>query len=131
MSGLKLVHDVLDAQLVDRRKRKVGRVDSLVLGLAEGRPPRVAAILVGGPVRAERVGRWMTHVSRAMRALFRVRTGGVSTIPFSAVRCIADTIQIDVHGDEMDAGRLEAWLARHVIERLPGAGCDDDEADRK
>ena len=112
MSGLNLVHDVLDAQLIDRRKRKIGRVDSLVLTLADGRPPRVTAILVGGPVRAERVGRWMQLVARAMRALGRVHRQGVSVIPFSLVRCIADTIQVDV-----DAGGSEAVQAFQVINR--------------
>jgi hypothetical protein len=130
MSGLRLVHDVLDVQLVDRRRRKIGRVDSLVLALDDGRPPRVAAILVGGPVRAGRVGRWAAALERALRALGRVRRGGVSTIPFEAVRCIADTIQVDVDGDDLEAGHLEAWLARHFVCRIPGAGADE-EAERK
>ena len=127
MSGLNLVHDVLDAQLVDRRKRKIGRVDSLVLGLAAGQPPRVAAILVGGPVRAERIGRWMRLLSRGLRAVGRVRARGVSVIPFSQVRCMADTIEVDVDGDALEAGHLEAWLAEHVVRHIPGSGSDEDE----
>ena len=131
MSGLHLVHDVLDAQLVDRHKRKIGRVDSLVLTLADGRPPRVTAILVGGPVRAARSGRWMQLLSRAMRVLGRVRTQGVSVIPFSQVRRIADTIQVDVDGDELDAGHLEAWLAERVVRHIPGSGSDEDEGSER
>lgn len=131
MSGLELVHDVLDAQLVDRRERKIGRVDSVVLELAKGRPPRVSAILVGGPVRAERIGRWMVALSRALRALARIRRPGVSAIPFSAVRCIGDTIQVDVDGDGLEAGHLEEWLAHHVIRHIPGAGVDGKATERK
>jgi sporulation protein YlmC with PRC-barrel domain len=130
VSGLKLVHDVLDAQLVDRKQRKIGRVDSLVLALEEGRPPRVAAILVGGPVRAHRIGRWALALERVLRSLGRVRRAGVSTIPFDAVRCIGDTIQVDVDGDALESNQLEAWLAEHVICRIPGAGTGEG-ADRK
>jgi hypothetical protein len=130
MSGLQLVHDVLDAQLIDRRKRKIGRVDSVVLSVEPGRAPRVAAILVGGPVRAQRIGRWMILLARALRVLGRVRRTGVSVISFGAVRCIADTIEVDVNGDELEAGHLEAWLAEHVVCRIPGAG-SDSESDRK
>ena len=131
MSGLDLVHDVLDAQLIDRRKRKIGRVDSLVLTLADGRPPRVTAILVGGPVRAERIGRWMQLVARAMRALGRVQRRGVSVIPFRHVRCIADTIQVDVDGDELEAGHLDSWLAEHVVRHIPGSGIDEDQGSER
>ena len=124
MAGLDLRHDVLDAQLIDRQKRKIGRVDSLVLELRDDRPPRVATILVGGPVRAQRIGRWMTLVSRALRAVGRVRHEGVTRIPFEAVRCIGDTIQVDVDGDALEAMHVEDWLAEHVVRHVPGSGSD-------
>ena len=127
MSGLQLVHDVLDVQLVDRLGHKIGRVDSLVLALEDGRPPRVATILIGGPERARRVGRWAVALGRMLRAVGRVRGGGVSAIPFAAVRCIGDTIKLDVDGESLEAGRLEGWLAEHVIRRIPGSGTDAGE----
>ena len=129
MAGLDLGHDVLDAQLIDRQKRKIGRVDSLVLVLRDDGPPRVATILVGGPVRARRIGRWMTLVSRALRAVGRVRREGVTRIPFDAVRCIGDTIQVDVDGDTLEAKHVEDWLAEHVVRHIPGSGRDGE--DRK
>ena len=122
--GLHLVHDVLDAQLLDRAKEKIGRADAVVLEVREGRPPRVAAILMGGPVRAQRIGGWMVALERAMRAIGRVRREGVSRIPFSAVRCIADTIELDVDRRELDAGHLEQWLREHVVCRIPFSGGD-------
>ena len=131
MPGLNLVHDVLDLQLVDRALHKVGRVDGLVLTLSDDQPPRVAAILVGGRVRAERIGRWMMLVSRVMRAIARVKREGVSRIPFSAVRCIGDTIRIDVDGNELEADHLENWLKAHVVSRIPGAGSENGERERK
>jgi hypothetical protein len=122
MHGLHLTHDVLDAQLVDRNKERIGRVDALALELRPGRPPRVATILIGGPVRAERIGRWARWLSRALRALGRVRSPGVSRIPFSAVRCIGHTIEVDVDGRDLESGHAERWLAEHVVCRIPGSG---------
>jgi hypothetical protein len=121
MRGLHLVHDVLDAQLVDRRQNKVGRVDALVLELRGRRPPRVAAILVGGPVRAERIGRPMVWFDRLLRTLARVRRAGVSRIPFDAVRVVGDTIALDVDGESLESAHLERWLAERVVCRIPGA----------
>jgi hypothetical protein len=124
MSGLHLVHDVLDVQLIDRNRRKIGRVDALTLELREGRPPRVAEILVGGPVRAERIGRWMVWLSRVARALVRIRRPGVDRIPFRKMRCLADTLELDVDGRELESAHVEAWLADHVICPIPGARRD-------
>lgn len=131
MSGVALIHDVLDAQLVDRRQRKIGRADSIALALSDNAPPRVAAILVGGPVRAQRIGRWATLLSRALRALGRVRRDGMTRIPFDAVRRIGDTIEVEVDGEELEVKHVEDWLAEHVICRIPGAGSETDGEDRK
>jgi hypothetical protein len=120
MRGLHLVHDVLDAQLLDRRKEKIGRVDALVLELDDGEPPRVSAILLGGPVRAERIGRVGVAISRLLRTLFRIRNSGVSRIPFSAVTCIGETIEVDIDGTALASSHVEAWLADNVIRRIPG-----------
>ncbi len=122
MSGIRLVHDVIDAQLVDRSHRKIGRVDALVLELRDGAPPRVAAILTGGPARAARIGRWAMWLARALHALGRARRPGVDRIPFRKVRCVADTIQVDVDRHDLESHHLEDWLADHVICRIPGAG---------
>lgn len=131
MPGFPLLHDVLDARLCDRRQRKIGRVDSVALVLSDDAPPRVAALLVGGPVRAERIGRWGVLLSRGLRALGRVQRAGVTRIPFDAVRRISDVIEVDVDGDALEAKQVEDWLAEHVICHIPGAGDEGDEEDRK
>jgi sporulation protein YlmC with PRC-barrel domain len=120
VSALQLVHDVLDAQLLDKRKEKIGRVDDLVLELRDGRPPRVATILVGGSVRAARVGRWMTWIRRASHAIAGKRDDHVSRVGFDKVRVIADAIELDVDGDTLESGHLERWLAERIIARIPG-----------
>lgn len=122
MRGLHLVHDVLDAQLVDRRQEKIGRVDDLVLALRDGAPPKVTTILIGGPVRAARMGSWMEWLGRMGRAIARLPRDGVSRIPFAAVRRIAETIEVDVDGRSLPSARVERWLAEHIVCRIPGAG---------
>jgi len=39
-----LVRDCLDKQIDDRFKRRMGRVDGIVLEVEPGRPPRVAYV---------------------------------------------------------------------------------------
>ena len=122
LHGVQLVHDVLDACLTDRNGRKIGRVDALVLTLAADQPPRVTAILIGGPVRAERVGKWMVKLRGAISAvLHRDRDFGVSRVPFSAVREIAETIDLDVDGTTLPSGHLERWLGDRIIGHIPGS----------
>ena len=103
----------------------MGRVDAIVLTLMDGEAPRVTAILIGGPVRAERAGRVMVWLRRAMFALLgQDRSGGVSRVPFSAVREIGETICLDVDGDTLPSGHIERWLGEHVIDRIPGSSGD-------
>lgn len=122
MGAVHLTHDVLDAQLVDRVQEKIGRVDGLLLELEEGRPPRVATIVIGGGARAERVGRWFVALRRALRAVFGQREEHVSRIPFAKVRRIGDTIELDVDEQTLESEHLERWLKEHVVCRIPGAG---------
>ena len=118
--ALDLGHAVLDGQLVDRNREHVGRCDTVMLELRDGRPPRVAAILVGGRVRDERIGRWMTALTNLVLGASRERHPGVTRIPFAAVRSIGANIQVDVLRDDMESEHLERWLARHLISRIPG-----------
>jgi hypothetical protein len=121
MSGLRLIHDILDVQLVDRHDEKIGRVDALTFELRDGRPPRVAEILTGGPVRAERIGRWMVWLSHVARAIFHIRRPGMDRISFRKMRCLSDTLRLDVDGSELESAHIEDWLGEHVICRIPGA----------
>src|SRR3569833_3022295 len=63
-----LVRDLLDEQLVDRQGNPMGRVDGIVLSIAEGRAPRVTCVESGMVVAASRVnrlaGRWVRAAAR-------------------------------------------------------------------
>ncbi|CAN5479910.1 hypothetical protein BH09GEM1_BH09GEM1_29390 [soil metagenome] len=121
MQRLLLVHDVLDKQLCAPQADKIGRVDAIVLELAPGKPPRVKTILVGGPARQERLGRWAQRLGRALRAVGRSTNTGLSEIPFAAVTRIADTIVVDVNAASLPSEHIERWLCERIVRRIPGA----------
>lgn len=119
MKGVQLVHDVLDAQLVDRERQKMGRVDGLVIEIRDGEPPRVAALLVGGSVLAERVGRWMIALTHRVSRLIQVEPE-VTRIPFERVRVIGSCVELDLDARETNTLRTERWLDDHIVCRIPG-----------
>ena len=119
MKGVHLVHDVLDAQLVDRKQQKMGRVDGLVIELRDGEPPRVAELLVGGSVLAERIGRWMVALTGALSRLLRIEAE-VTRIPFEQVRVIGSCVELDLDARETNTLRTERWLDDHIVCRIPG-----------
>jgi hypothetical protein len=123
MSGVHLVHDVQDIQLVDRKKQKVGRVDVLVLELEDDKPLRVAAILVGGRPRAQRIGRWMEKLWARWRRIRHIEAK-VSRIPFAAVRRIGASIEVEVEAEALPSEFRERWLKEHIVCRIPGAKGD-------
>ena len=118
---LMLVEEVLDAQLCDFAGEKVGRVDDLVLQLSSEGPPRISAILIGGEVRATRIGKWMLAVHHAIGALLRSGDAGTSRVSFDKVQRIGDTVQLDVDERELSSERLERWLRDHIVLHIPGA----------
>jgi sporulation protein YlmC with PRC-barrel domain len=121
MKGLHLVHDVQDAQLHDRKKENIGRVDGLVLELREGRPLRVTTILVGGPVRDERIGGPILWLMQLLRRVVGMKSEGISRIPFSAVREISHCVVVDVDEETLESEHVERWLCDHVVRRIPGS----------
>jgi hypothetical protein len=120
---MNLVRDLLDMQLVDRRQRSIGRVDGVRLELRPGAPPRVAAMEVGIVTAARRVhprlGRWIQALARRWSPvpLRPVR------LPLQLVRDVGVDIELDVDASsDPRLLRVEKWLRRHVIARIPGGG---------
>ena len=125
MRRLLLVHDVLDIQLVDPKNEKIGRVDALVLEATEGAPLIVHTILVGGPARQERIGRWAVWLGRLLRGGARTTGSGLSAIPFSTVRRIAESITVDVDAAMLPSEQVERWLCNTVVAKIPGSQGDE------
>lgn len=124
MKGVCLFHDVLDAQLLDRTKQRMGRVDGLTLELRDDAPPRVAELLVGGSVSAERVGGWMTAIVRACSRLLNIPPA-VTRIPFEAVQVIGSCVEVNIDARSTSAMRTEKWLDDHFACRIPGGAGEE------
>ena len=122
MGDLRLIHDVLDVQLCDVRQRKMGRVDSLVLEVCDGSPPRVAYLDVSGTVLARRVHPRLARWAAALRRRWNSGDATPTRIPWSAVRSIGNVIEVDLDAEATPALAWEQWLREHLICRIPGAG---------
>jgi sporulation protein YlmC with PRC-barrel domain len=121
MPHLLLKHDVQDMQLCNGAGEKIGRVDALVLEQVEGQPLRVRTILVGGPIRQQRIGGWARWLGRLLRSIRASHHNGVSEIPFSTVRRIADSIVVDIDEASMPSEHVERWLCERIVRPLAGA----------
>ena len=122
MGELRLVHDVLDVQLCDLRQRKMGRVDSLVLEVADAAPPRVAYLDVSGTLLAQRLHPRIARWAAALRRRWNSGDPAPTRIPWAAVRSIGNTVEVEVDAEATPAMRWEQWLREHFICRIPGAG---------
>jgi hypothetical protein len=121
VSLLRLAHDVLDSQLVDRDNRYCGKVDGIVLEQDADGTLRVAALEVGMVTLLDRVhprlGAWLRRWGSRLgpAAPHAVR------IPWSKVARVSGTeIHVDIHASATPLWTLERWLAERVIARLPG-----------
>ena len=116
-----LVEDVLDSQLLDRRKRKIGKVDGIVLVLEDGAPPRAAFLESGAEVAASNVHRRLGRFVGWLRDRIGGGPLGTVRIPFGAMRKIGIDVVVDEDGDELGSYALEKWIADRVLARIPGS----------
>jgi hypothetical protein len=121
MKKLDLTRDVLDKQLVDRDKAKMGRVDSLILELRKDQPPRVAAIEMGFVVLARRMSprmeRWVEKLRR-----FSVRKTARQRVAWEKVMEIeSHHIKLDLNAIETPAFDWERWFRDHFAKKTEEA----------
>src|SRR5215475_11030465 len=117
----KVIRDILDKQLVDRRQRNMGKVDGLILELHDGRPPRLAYITVGGTTLARRLHPRLAQWLAAVQRTWGIGRGEPFRIPWAQVRDIGIDVEVDVDAEQTPALAWERWLRKHVIGRIPGA----------
>ena len=117
---MELVRDCLDKQVDDRNKRRMGRVDGIVLVLEPDRAPRVAYIEMGVETLMNRISvRVGRRVARWMRKWnidpdpFR--------IPWGKLKVGVNTVNADVEAEKTPALEWELWLRKKVIGKIPGA----------
>jgi sporulation protein YlmC with PRC-barrel domain len=115
-----LIRDCLDKQLVDRNGLKMGKVDGIVMELADGSQPRVRYLEVGAATQARRLhprlGRWAAQLARRWG-----RIGDPYRIPWSKVVVSGIDVTVGVEAEQTPALRWELWLREKIIGRIPGA----------
>src|SRR6185369_9230141 len=115
-----LIRDCLDKQIEDRSKRRMGRVDGIILELETGRPPRVAYVELGVVTLMNRLSKRLGEfVARLLKRF------GISPDPYrialGKVKVGLNTIRADVEAEETPALEWELWLRKKLIGRIPGA----------
>jgi sporulation protein YlmC with PRC-barrel domain len=116
--------EVLDRQIVDPNGRLAGRVDDLELVFPEEGtgPPYVVAIISGPGALARRLGgRLGAWIETALGRLQDQRPAHPARLPFSVVKRIGNDVEVSVTRETLESDRLERWVAKHVIGKIPGA----------
>jgi hypothetical protein len=115
-----LMRDCLDKQLDDRNKRRMGRVDGIILDLEDGRQPHVAYVEVGVKTLLNRLSPRLADVVAGW-----LKKLGVSTDPYriawGKIKVGLNTVEADVEAEKTPALEWELWLRKKVIGRIPGA----------
>jgi hypothetical protein len=115
-----VIRDLLDTKVVDRNGREMGRVDSVVVEIRRGAPPRLAAIELGPAVLASRVhpilGRWVA----ALELAFGVAEGRPVRIAVGDILDIDDHVKVDLTVGETAAATVEQRL-RAWVSSIPGS----------
>ena len=117
---------LLDAQVVDCDRLPIGRIDDVELELSsDGASLEVTALLTGAEALGTRIGGLIGRAMAAPAARLRSRAqppGPVRLDP-ALVEELQPLVRLSVAFEDLPhVGSLEHWLARHVVERLPGTG---------
>ena len=115
-----LVRDCLDKQLEDRSKRRMGRVDGLILQLEDDGPPRVAYVEVGIKTSLDRMSSRLANLVVRILKWFDVDTEPYR-IPWGELHIGLNTVRANVDAEKTPALEWELWLRKTIIGRIPGA----------
>ena len=116
-----LIADVLDQQLIDREGKRSGKIDGIAIELREGAPPRVAYLDMGTDVLARRLSPRFEGWLHALRRMFGRTAVAPYQVPWSKVKKVHLTVDVDLDASKEPGYRLERWLAEHVIGPIPGS----------
>ena len=122
-----LVRDVLDKKLVDREDCKMGRASGLIMQFGENTQPHITHVLIGGPTLWMRIHPALGRVAGKLAQLWGPKSREPVRIPWSRVETVGKDIKLDVEAKDTGALDWEIWIAKHVIERIPGGGHEEEE----
>ena len=117
-----LVRDVMDQKLLDREDCEMGRVDGLVMQFGEHSQPRITHIQIGGTTAWMRLHPAFARLSARLAQMWGPKRKEPVRIPWSRVISVGRDVKLDVRVRETGAIDWEIWIARHIIERIPGGG---------
>ena len=115
-----LIRDCLDKQIEDRSKRRMGRVDGIILELETGRPPRVAYLELGVTTLMNRLSKRFGKLVVPLLSRLEISPDPYR-IALSKVKVGLNTVHVDVEAEKTPALEWELWLRKKVIGRIPGA----------
>lgn len=121
MAEVHLVRDVLDQQIVDNEKRNVGKVDGVVIEVADDGSARVLYLDLGTAVLARRLSPRLADLYERIRRWLIPNPAPAFQISWRKVRHIDVAVHVDIDAAEHGGYRLERWLRDHFIGRIPGA----------
>ncbi|WP_319461131.1 hypothetical protein [Micromonospora sp. RTP1Z1] len=119
---VQLAKQLLDRQIVDRDGRLVGRVDDIAFAVDAEGFPYVDCLLTGQGALGQRMG------GRIGRVLLGIADRFVDDPPVRPVRIpvtlidrVDSAVRLRVRAADLPPPPVEAWLRRHLIDRIPGA----------
>ena len=115
-----VVRDVLDQRVVDRNGREMGRVDGVLLDQHPGRPPRLAAILIGPSVLGDRLHPRLGRVVKALEQRLGLDRDRPTRINFAEIDDIDDKVRVRVGIGDTAAAAVEQRIRRWLL-KLPGS----------
>jgi hypothetical protein len=118
---IRLTHDLLDKELIDREGKSVGRVDGIVLELRPHGRPVVAYVECGGTILARRLGSRMARWIAGLKRRVTGRDPEPTRIGVEKITMIGVDLCVSVDSNDMPALNFEHWLAKHIVSRIPGA----------
>lgn len=122
-----LVRDVLDKKLFDREGCEMGRVDGLMMRLGDNTQPRITHIQLGSTTLWMRLHPAFARFAKRLARMWGPQRAEPVRIPWSRVVTAGRGIKLDVKARDTGAIDWEIWIARHIIERIPGGGHEEEE----
>ncbi|OLE96302.1 MAG: hypothetical protein AUG75_22140 [Cyanobacteria bacterium 13_1_20CM_4_61_6] len=109
---MELVQDLLDKRVLDRNRRYVGTIDTVVLEIDGDAPPAVTAVQIGAPALLRRLhprlARWARRLPLTELAMAKINDAGLD-------------VEVDVDGERHSTLlAVEKWIRTHIVERIPG-----------
>jgi sporulation protein YlmC with PRC-barrel domain len=120
---MNLSRRILSEGLLDSEGDRCGRVDDLVVDARFDRPARVTAIVSGGGVKGQLLGRRAHQISIWLhRFLGMAPPIEPVVIPWRMVRSIGANIKLNSKTSALGLDRLNRAVAERFIGRIPGSG---------